>query len=254
MKRRRHHGQSATPAHQRGAVAIIVGLSLAQNFSDRFSAGITVKYINDKVIIYSDIASPPGGFTALDYQQIGDEFSTLIYPTDVSSFGTPLDRDNNGRIILLYTPDVNKLTSSGNPSSFVGGFFWAGDLFPATGAGNCRQSNMAELFYVLTPDPTGAFNGNIRNTTQVRQGTRGTIAHEFQHMINASERIRSPIEQDFEDIRQVIDTNSAWMAQQLNKVGLPRREREDTFHGLLAELQRSLSLSGQDQLACAGLI
>jgi len=159
-----------------------------------------VKYINDKVIIYSDITSPPGGFTALDYQQIGDEFSSLIYPTDVSYFGTPLDQDNNGRIIILYTPEVNKLTPSGNPSSFVGGFFWAGDLFPSTGAGSCSQSNMAELFYVLTPDPTGAFNGNIRNTTQVRQGTRGTIAHEFQHMINASERIRSPIEQDFEDV------------------------------------------------------
>jgi hypothetical protein len=159
-----------------------------------------VKYINDKVIIYSDIASPPGGFTALDYQQIGDEFSTLIYSTDVAYFGTPLDLDNNGRIIILYTPEVNKLTPSGNPSSFVGGFFWAGDLFPTTGAGSCSQSNMAELFYVLTPDPTGQFNGNIRNTTQVRQGTRGTIAHEFQHMINASERIRSPIEQDFEDV------------------------------------------------------
>lgn len=158
-----------------------------------------VKFINDKTIIYSDITSPAGGFTASDYQQIGDEFSTLIYPTDVAFFGTPLDDDKNGRVIILYTPEVNKLTESGNPSSFVGGFFWAGDLFPSTGTGACAQSNMAELFYLLTPDPTGQFNGNIRNTTTVRQGTRGTIAHEFQHMINASNRIASPIEQDFED-------------------------------------------------------
>lgn len=158
-----------------------------------------VVYINDKVIIYNDVASPSGGFTSSDYQQIGDEFSSLIYPTDVSYFGTPLDLDNNSRIIILYTPQVNKLTPSGS-SGFVGGFFWAGDLFPASGSGGCAQSNLGELFYVLAPDPTGTINNNARSTNSVRQGTRGTIAHEFQHMINASERIRSPILQPFEEV------------------------------------------------------
>ena len=159
----------------------------------------TVKYINDKVIIYSDNASPSNGFTSTDFQQIGDEFRDLIYPTDVSYFGTPLDQDGNGRVIILYTPEVNKLTPANN-ASFVGGFFFAGDLYPVTAPANefsCKQSNFAELFYVLTPDPLGQFN-NVRSTATVRQGTRGVIAHEFQHMINASERIRSPIEQNSE--------------------------------------------------------
>ena len=154
-----------------------------------------VTYINDKVIIYNDVTSPSNGFTATDYQQIGDEFSSLIYPTDVSYFGTPLDQDNNGRIIIVYTPQVNKLTPANN-ASFVGGFFFAGDLFPSTpptpGAFACAQSNMAEMFYVLAPDPDGTINSNKRSTATVRQGTRGTIAHEFQHMINASGRIRVP--------------------------------------------------------------
>jgi hypothetical protein len=158
-----------------------------------------VQFINDKVIIYNDVASPSGGFTATDYQQIGDEFATLIYPTDVAYFGTPLDQDGNSRVVILYTPQVNKLTPSGQ-SGFVGGFFWAGDLFPVSGAGSCAQSNLAEMFYVLTPDPTGSINSNVRTTSSVRQGTRGTIAHEFQHMINASERIRSPIVQNFEQV------------------------------------------------------
>ncbi len=161
-----------------------------------------VTYINDKVIIYNDVASPANGFDATQYQQIGDEFSTVIYPTDLSYFGTPLDQDANGRIIILYTPEVNRLTPANN-SSFVGGFFFAGDLFPSTapaGQFACPQSNVAELFYVLAPDPDGTINNNKRSTATVRQGTRGTIAHEFQHMINASERIRSPIEQPFEDV------------------------------------------------------
>ena len=162
-----------------------------------------VQYINDKVIIYSDVASPSGGFSATDFQQIGDEFANLIYPTDVSYFGTPLDLDNNARVIILYTPEVNKLTESGNTTSFVGGFFWAGDLFDPNlpvNQGGCPQSNFGELFYVLAPDPTGTINGNARSTAMVRQGTRGTIAHEFQHMVNASERIRSPIPQNLEQV------------------------------------------------------
>lgn len=165
----------------------------------------TVQYVSSKAILYLDDASPSGGFTAQDYQDIGTEFDNLIYPTDVSYFGTPLDDDNNGRVIILYTPQVNKMTKSGSPGGFVGGFFFVGDFFPVTGAGSCAQSNSAEIFYVLTPDPTGSIipngggSGNVRTTSQVRQGTRGTIAHEFQHMINASERIRSPIEQPLED-------------------------------------------------------
>jgi hypothetical protein len=157
-----------------------------------------VKYVNDKAIIYTDITAPANGFTAADYQQIGDEFSSLIYPTDTAFFGTPLDDDANGRVIILYTSEVNKLTEA-NSSSFVGGFFFAGDLFPSTGAGSCAQSNEAELFYMLAPDPDGTINNNKRSLAVVRQNTRGTIAHEFEHMINASERIRSPILQSFED-------------------------------------------------------
>ncbi|MGI9044445.1 MAG: Ig-like domain-containing protein [Gemmatimonadaceae bacterium] len=146
----------------------------------------TVRHISNRAIIYSDDASPAGGFTDSDLQAIATEFDNLIYPTDVDYFGTPMDLDSNSRIIILYTPEVNKLTPAGNPDGFVGGFFFAGDLFPTS---QCQQSNRAELFYLLTPDPQGTINGNSRTRDQVRQGTRGTIAHEFQHMINASRRI-----------------------------------------------------------------
>ena len=157
----------------------------------------TVKYISNRAIIYQDDSAPAGGFTDTDFQEIATEFDNLIYPTDVDYFGTPSDLDNNGHIIILYTPLVNKLTKQGS-SGFVGGFFFVGDLFPSTGTNSCAQSNMAEIFYALAPDPTGTINGNTRSTSQVRQGTRGTIAHEFQHMINGSERIRSTVTQDFE--------------------------------------------------------
>ncbi|MEO8577039.1 MAG: Ig-like domain-containing protein [Gemmatimonadales bacterium] len=169
----------------------------------------TARYISNRAIIYTDDANPTGGFADVDFQGIGTEFDNLIYPTDVDYFGTPLDLDANSRVAILYTKEVNALTPAGNPGGFVGGFFFAGDLFPVA---QCAQSNLAEIFYVLAPDPDGAINGNKRSTATVRQGTRGTIAHEFQHMINASERFR--IDQDFEDVW--LDEALAHFAEDLN--------------------------------------
>ena len=205
-QRRFRERQASSAVRYSQSVAIpVVGektpFKIPQSCSQFKTITATVQHISRLAIIYTDDASPAGGFTAADFQAIGTEFDNLIYPTDVAYFGTPLDQDNNGRIIILYTPEVNRLTPSGNPGGFVGGFFFAGDLFPATGANSCAQSNVAELFYLLSPDPDGTINGNKRPTNQVRQGTRGTIAHEFEHMINASERIRTPVVvDDFESV------------------------------------------------------
>lgn len=171
----------------------------------------TARRISTRAIVFTDDAAPPGGFSDTELQEIAGEFDTLVYPTDVDYFGTPLDLDENSRIIILYTPEVNRLTPAGNPEGFVGGFFFAGDLFPVA---QCPQTNRAEVFYVLAPDPNGVINGNKRTTAQVRQGTRGTIAHEFQHMINASERIRHPVTSNLESVW--LDEALSHFAEDLN--------------------------------------
>ena len=170
----------------------------------------TVKYVSNRAILYLDDAAPGGGFTDTDFQEIAAEFDNLIYPTDVDYFGTPSDLDSNSRIIILYTPLVNKLTPQGS-QGFVGGFFFVGDLFPVN---QCGQSNVAEIFYALAPDPNGTINSNVRTTASVRQGTRGTLAHEFQHMINGSERFRNPTTHQFESTW--LDEALAHYAEDLN--------------------------------------
>jgi hypothetical protein len=144
---------------------------------------------------------PPSAlFTQAVLDSITTEFDNITYPTDSSYFHNPTDVDGNGHIILLFSGQINKLTPPGTTGGFVGGFFFAGDFFPPTGtsAGTfCPESNQAEIFYLLSPDPTGRF-GNVRSTSSVRQGTRGTIAHEFQHMINAGNRFQNPAISEFE--------------------------------------------------------
>ncbi|HEU0053882.1 MAG TPA: hypothetical protein VFQ39_11930, partial [Longimicrobium sp.] len=48
---------------------------------------------------------------------------------------------------------------------------------------------VAEMFYMLAPDPNGTINGNTRSKDYVRQQTVGVVGHEFQHLINASRRL-----------------------------------------------------------------
>jgi hypothetical protein len=147
---------------------------------------------------------PPAAlFTQAQMDSITQEFDAVTFPTDSSYFNNPTDVDGNGRIIMLFSGEINKLTPPAPPGSqngFVAGFFFAGDFFPTVGNAQvqgCAQSNGAEIFYLLSPDPTGRF-GNVRSTGSVRQGTRGTIAHEFQHMINAGNRFQNPLVSNFE--------------------------------------------------------
>ena len=45
------------------------------------------------------------------------------------------------------------------------------------------------MFYLLVPDPNGIVNQNVRTLDFVKSVTVGTLAHEFQHLINASRRL-----------------------------------------------------------------
>ncbi|HEX6750163.1 MAG TPA: Ig-like domain-containing protein [Longimicrobium sp.] len=143
------------------------------------------------VAIYEDLNNPSGGFTAAEYQSIADEFEAKIYPTDIANFGTPTDLDANGKVIILYTRAVNELTPPG--AGFIyGGFFYERDLFPRTETSQfqaCPTSNLAEMFYLLSVDPTGSINGHVRDKAYVRESTLSTTAHELQHLINHSRRL-----------------------------------------------------------------
>ena len=171
-----------------------------------FQTQAVVASVSSKAILAVDTLDGPPTllFTQAQMDSITSEFDGVTYPTDASYYAAPTDIDANGRVIMLFTGRINMLTPANSPpgTGFVGGFFFAGDMFPPTDQGGgpnsfCAQSNQAEIFYLLSPDPSAKF-GNVRTTSSVRQGTRGTIAHEFQHMINAGNRYKNPAVSNFE--------------------------------------------------------
>jgi len=143
-------------------------------------------------IIVQDVAAPSGGFAASDFAAIAAEFDQYIYPSDTVHFGGPSDVDGNGRVILYYTPQVNAISAAYDSSGgAVPGYFFAGDLFPRTAANPanaCAASNVAEILYLLTPDPT-ATTGTALPVATVRTLTRTAQAHQLEHLINASNRL-----------------------------------------------------------------
>ncbi len=161
---------------------------------DFIQISAVVKAVGSKGMIVQDVNAPAGGFTQTDFTSIVQEFDQTILATDTSYFGGQTDRNLDGVIVILLTPEVNKLTPAG-ASGFTAGFFFRADMFTKAefqAAGqSCPTTNEQELFYVLVPDPTGQFN-NVRTTATVRQTSRGTIAHELQHMLNQGIRMFLP--------------------------------------------------------------
>lgn len=152
--------------------------------------------VTEHTAFWADQQNPTPTLADADYQAVADSFEAVVWPTNTRVFGQPSDIDGTGRVHILYTTAVNALSPQSS-SAYIGGFYYARDLFPRelgvfNGVDferNCPTSNQAEVFYMLAPDENGTVNGNVRSRALVRRVTLGTLAHEFQHLINASIRL-----------------------------------------------------------------
>jgi hypothetical protein len=185
-----------------------------QACSNPVNIGARVVAISPSAYVVADTANPAGGFTDAEYQSFATTFDTLVNPVDVQNFGAPSDIDKNGKIIILFTKEVNKITPRGS-DGIVAGFFYQRDLFPTVGNGDldgCAASNVAEMYYALVPDPNGVFSDK-RSKADVLDFTTSTLAHEYQHLINAGRRLYVNNAPTFEDTW--LDEGLAHIAEEL---------------------------------------
>lgn len=82
-----------------------------------------------------------------------------IYLENHDKFGTENDIDANGKVIIIFTQEL---------SGGYLGYFYAVDKFSK---GSYPESNEGDIFYITTD---AGYQGDV---------VRGTMAHEFQHMI-----------------------------------------------------------------------
>lgn len=142
-----------------------------------------VTEVSDRAVVVEDTVGS-GAFTLAEYQTIAANFDDVIFATDTAYFGSPADIDSNGdRVVLLFSAGVNVMSDSspnGYDDGIIAGFFCPTDL----GGGG----NNAEMFYLVMPDSTGEYTTAADEgltKTEVLNFANGTVAHEFQHLINA---------------------------------------------------------------------
>lgn len=137
----------------------------------------------------------------------GTAFDT-IYSQNTGKFGPANDVDGNGKVIVVF---------SGKISNGVLGYFNADDKFAQT---QYYDSNQGDIFY-LTADATidgMAIQGDIM---------KGTMAHEFQHMIYFDQHANNGVTYTYTWLNEALsqaaeyysgykDNHEAWMADFLS--------------------------------------
>jgi hypothetical protein len=141
-------------------------------------------YIGEHVLVYVDATSSTGvGFTDAQISSMGPLLDGPMHELATQNFGGETDVDGNGRVILLLTEAVNRLTPPPCPQGYIAGFFNPPDFYPSE-----RGSNKGEIFYAAVPDP-GARVGCALSATQLVGSTAATFIHEFQHMISFGQHV-----------------------------------------------------------------
>jgi hypothetical protein len=231
----------ALPASPAVGSLVTVNVNVLDACTNPVYRALRVVAVGTKALVLSDTLNPKTGFTTADFQRYAAKFDTLVYPLDVAAFGEPTDIDKNGRIAIVFTRAVNELTPR-NSQSYVGGLAFTRDLFPQAATARtqaCQASNEGEFFYLMTPDPTGTINGNRRSAGFVDSNTTAVIAHEFQHIINASRKLYvNTAAPRFED--KWLDEGLAHIAEELlfyRESGLS--SRANITYGMLVSTARA---------------
>jgi hypothetical protein len=162
-----------------------------------------VRFVSDHALIYLDEETPPSGYSEADLLTFAGEFSDPIHPTITGEYGEESDLDGNGRIIILFTPAVNRLTEAGS-DGFVGGFFYGWDLLLGK-----TGSNNGEVFYAIVPDPTG-IHGPVISRYAAMTTVPAVLAHEFTHMVHFNQRMR---------VAGAESAEALWLSEALAQMG-----------------------------------
>lgn len=143
-------------------------------------------YTGTNILLYVDNQSPvTNAFTDVEYAAFGRQMDTDLFPIDLAAYGPTSDIDGNGKVFVLFTPIVNRLSlSSGSCGSYVAGFFNGADL---SGSVN---GNKGEIFFSSVPgEPAGGASCTPLSQAIVRLSAPATFIHELQHMISYNQHV-----------------------------------------------------------------
>lgn len=143
-----------------------------------------------------DVDNPVGGFSTEQFEELGLFFDDFIYATEVAEYGPSTDMDDNDRIVIVMTKQIN---SDNTENSMTIGFVNPCDFISRGDPPDLvHTSNEGEFFYAIAPDPDSVF-GEAVNPESYLEFLPLVIAHEFTHIIQFGRRVVSTTAQELMD-------------------------------------------------------
>lgn len=140
-----------------------------------------VRVVGNSGVFVTDVNNPTTDeLTLAELQAASDTFDIHIFDVDTTYFGVPSDLDDNDRVLVILTIEVNKLQGG------IAGFVFGGDLFDRA---QCASSDMGEIFYGHVPDPGNVAGTGARSKAGILAQMPSLVAHEFSHVIQTSRRL-----------------------------------------------------------------
>lgn len=148
-----------------------------------------VRRVSDDLVWLDDVDNPQVlPETALDF--LDGFYSENAKGVHADYFGELSDVDqNDGRVLVLMTKEVNRGLEQTGTAAWVSPV----DLYPES---QCAASNVAEVFYILAPDPEGSF-GPVLSPEDVFGVYPRLLAHEIVHVIQANYFVFGAVGPDF---------------------------------------------------------
>jgi len=145
-----------------------------------------LRYSGDHVLVYTDTAGGADQVLAdAKLTPLAQLMDRDLYGLTVGAFGAEPDVDGNGRVIVLLTPVVNRMSKASECvlRGYVTGFFYGLDELEREPDGN-----KGEIFYAFVPDSAGRHSCAHTESDMVRT-LQGTFVHELQHLISFNQHV-----------------------------------------------------------------
>ncbi len=137
--------------------------------------------VGTSCVLWVDTRVDDGRITPAQLDGLEQWLDNRIVTQEIDTYGDITDPDEDGRIAVIFTPAINQMVG------LVGGMFVANDLQP-TAVG----SNSMDSVYIQVPDPGGEYEAaGAVSPEAFADSLVSTPAHELQHLINFSNRLRS---------------------------------------------------------------
>jgi len=174
--------------------------------NDFATVDAVVRVVGSRGVWLEDVLNPTPRLSVSQIQTLSDMLDDQIHDVDVAWFGSFTDFDENDRVAILISREVNALGG-------VAGFVVSSDLLPGVGV-SCPGSNDGELYYSITPDPGGSLGGPALDAAGLFALSPVLIAHELAHVIQFGRRF---VQMPFQGIMTAWEMESqATFAEEVN--------------------------------------